>query len=97
MGSFWRACKRLSLLASAAGGGTAAALIATSDDPATALKLCATVPHRLLRDAVTAANIAFGNLTVDQTESFVFPEVSLNSKNLINFIALFPSKLNSTS
>ncbi|RYQ83818.1 hypothetical protein Ahy_B10g102677 isoform B [Arachis hypogaea] len=59
MGSLWRAGKKLSLVASAAAGGTAAALIATSDDPATALRLCATVPHRLLRDAVTAANIAF--------------------------------------
>ncbi|XP_057429166.1 putative ABC1 protein At2g40090 isoform X2 [Lotus japonicus] len=59
MGSLWRAGTKLSLVLSAVGGGSAAALIATSDDPETALKLCATVPRRLLRDAVTAANIAF--------------------------------------
>lgn len=62
MGSLWRAGTKLSLVLSAVGGGSAAALIATSDDPETALKLCATVPRRLLRDAVTAANIAFGTL-----------------------------------
>ncbi|XLU44980.1 hypothetical protein S245_039794, partial [Arachis hypogaea] len=51
--------KKLSLVASAAAGGTVAAFIATFDNPAIALRLCATVPHRLLHDAVTAANIAF--------------------------------------
>lgn len=66
MASLWRAGAKLSLVASAMGGGAAAALIATSDDPETALKLCTTVPRRLFRDAVTAANIAFG--TVDLTE-----------------------------
>ncbi|KAJ1383382.1 UbiB domain [Sesbania bispinosa] len=59
MASLWRAGARLSLFASAVGGGAAAALIATSDDPETALKLSTTVPRRLLRDAVTAATIAF--------------------------------------
>ncbi|KAG4975233.1 hypothetical protein JHK87_032054 [Glycine soja] len=59
MAWLWRAGAKLSLVASAVGGGATAALIATSDDPETALKLCATVPHRLFRDAATAANIAF--------------------------------------
>ncbi|KAK7311243.1 hypothetical protein RJT34_09256 [Clitoria ternatea] len=59
MASLWRAGAKLSLVASAVGGGVTAALIATSDDPQTALKLCATVPNRLFRDAITAANIAF--------------------------------------
>lgn len=57
--SLWRAGTRLALFASAIGGGAAAAAIATSDDPETALKLCTTVPPRLIRDAITAANIAF--------------------------------------
>ncbi|KAL2333357.1 hypothetical protein Fmac_014570 [Flemingia macrophylla] len=59
MAWLWRATAKLSLAASAVGGGVTAALIATSDDPETALKLCTTVPHRLFRNAVTAANIAF--------------------------------------
>ncbi|XP_061376625.1 putative ABC1 protein At2g40090 [Gastrolobium bilobum] len=59
MASLWRACAKLSLVASAAAGGATAALIATSDDPETALRLCTTVPNRLFRDAVTVANIAF--------------------------------------
>ncbi|WVZ04773.1 hypothetical protein V8G54_018119 [Vigna mungo] len=59
MAWLWRAGAKFSLVASAVGGGVTTALIATSDDPETALKLCATVPHRLFRDAVTAANIAF--------------------------------------
>ncbi|KAF1870413.1 hypothetical protein Lal_00003619 [Lupinus albus] len=59
MASLWRVGTKLSLLTAAVGGGTAAALIATSDDPKTALKLTTTVPRRLFRDAVTAANIAF--------------------------------------
>lgn len=41
------------------GGGAGAATIATSDDPATALKLCTTVPRRLFRVSATAASIAF--------------------------------------
>ncbi|KAI9080659.1 hypothetical protein K1719_037325 [Acacia pycnantha] len=57
--SLWRAGTRLALVASTVGGGAAAAAIATSDDPETTLKLCTTVPHRLIRDAITAANIAF--------------------------------------
>ncbi|CAJ1860625.1 unnamed protein product [Sphenostylis stenocarpa] len=59
MAWLWRAGAKFSLVASTVGGGVTAALIATSDDPTTALRLCTTVPHRLLRDAVTAANIAF--------------------------------------
>ncbi|KAI3674280.1 hypothetical protein L2E82_52451 [Cichorium intybus] len=38
---------------------TGAAAIAKSDDPATSLKLCTTVPVRLFRLSVTAATIAF--------------------------------------
>lgn len=59
MAWLWRAGAKFSLVTSAVGGGVTAALIATSDDPQTALKLCTTVPHRLFRDAFTAANIAF--------------------------------------
>ncbi|KAK7281154.1 hypothetical protein RIF29_08885 [Crotalaria pallida] len=59
MAPLWRAAAKLSLVTAAVGGGAAAALIATSDDPKTALKLTTTVPRRLFRDAVTAANIAF--------------------------------------
>ncbi|KAA8539582.1 hypothetical protein F0562_026274 [Nyssa sinensis] len=55
--SLWRAKAKLALAATAVGGG--AATIANSDDPATALKLCTTVPIRLLRDSFTAATIAF--------------------------------------
>ncbi|XP_004500484.1 putative ABC1 protein At2g40090 [Cicer arietinum] len=59
MGLLWRAGTKLSILASAIGGGTAAALIATSDDPATALKLSTSIPRRLFDDAIAAANIVF--------------------------------------
>lgn len=72
MASLWRAGTKLSVLATAIGGGSAAALIATSDDPATALKLSTTIPRRLFDDAVTAANIVFG--TVDLTKSSLFPK-----------------------
>jgi len=65
MAWLWRAGAKFSLVTSAVGGGVTAALIATSAAPETALKLCTTVPHRLFRDAVTAANIAFG--TSDRT------------------------------
>lgn len=64
--SLWRAGARLALVASTLGGGAAAATIATSDDPETALKICTAVPHRLIRDAITAANIAFGTLDLAQ-------------------------------
>ncbi|KAF7830952.1 putative ABC1 protein [Senna tora] len=57
--SLWRAGAKLALAASTLGGGAAAATIATSDDPETALRLCTAVPNRLIRDAITAANIAF--------------------------------------
>ncbi|PWA70698.1 Leucine-rich repeat-containing protein (mitochondrion) [Artemisia annua] len=39
--------------------GAGAATIATSEDPATSLKLCTTVPLRLFRVSLTAASIAF--------------------------------------
>ncbi|KAH6777804.1 ABC2-like protein 9 [Perilla frutescens var. hirtella] len=58
--AFWRAQTKLLLLATAAGGaGAGAFAIASSEDPASALKLSTTVPIRLLRDAATAASIAF--------------------------------------
>ncbi|KAL7253405.1 hypothetical protein ACSBR1_007858 [Camellia fascicularis] len=55
----FRATKKLALAAPIVGGGVAAAAISTSDDPATALKLCATVPLRVTRLSFTAATIAF--------------------------------------
>ncbi|KAH7854949.1 hypothetical protein Vadar_019496 [Vaccinium darrowii] len=57
--SLWRATRKLAFAATATGGGVAAAAIATSDDPATALKLSFTVPLRLARLSTTAALIAF--------------------------------------
>lgn len=59
--SVWRTRTKLAVAFTALSGGAAAAAISTSDDPATALKLCSTVPLRLYRNAVTAASIAFGN------------------------------------
>ncbi|KAL5076736.1 hypothetical protein RYX36_015720 [Vicia faba] len=59
MASLWRVGTKLTLLTSVLGGGGAAALIATSDDPATALNLSITIPRRLFADAVAAANIVF--------------------------------------
>lgn len=55
--SIWRYGAKLAVAATALGGGAA---LASSDDPATALKLCTAVPVRLVRDSVTAASIAFG-------------------------------------
>ncbi|XP_019239792.1 PREDICTED: putative ABC1 protein At2g40090 [Nicotiana attenuata] len=57
--SLWRTINKLLVASTALGGGAAAATIASSDDPAMALKLCTIVPLRLYRDAVTAATIAF--------------------------------------
>ncbi|KAH9767080.1 putative ABC1 protein [Citrus sinensis] len=54
--SIWRYGAKLAVAATALGGGAA---LASSDDPATALKLCTAVPVRLVRDSVTAASIAF--------------------------------------
>ncbi|KAK9189516.1 hypothetical protein WN943_018114 [Citrus x changshan-huyou] len=54
--SIWRYGGKLAVAATALGGGAA---LASSDDPATALKLCTAVPVRLVRDSVTAASIAF--------------------------------------
>ncbi|XP_050156554.1 putative ABC1 protein At2g40090 isoform X2 [Malus sylvestris] len=56
--SLWRATK-LALSATALVGGGAAANAATSEDPAMTFNLYTTVPPRLVRDAVTAAAIAF--------------------------------------
>ncbi|KAL6526847.1 hypothetical protein OROGR_015937 [Orobanche gracilis] len=58
--SLWRAKTKLLLSATAVAGasfGTVA--IANSDDPASAVKLVTAVPLRLIRDAATAATIAF--------------------------------------
>ncbi|KAK6234339.1 hypothetical protein QUC31_006745 [Theobroma cacao] len=55
--SLWRSRPKLAVAATALCTGGAAATIATSDDPATALKVCTTVPLRLVRDSVTAASI----------------------------------------
>lgn len=55
----WRARAKLAVVATAFGGGAAAAAIASSDDPQRALKVCTTVPTRLIRDSITAATIAF--------------------------------------
>ncbi|XP_010535166.1 PREDICTED: putative ABC1 protein At2g40090 [Tarenaya hassleriana] len=55
----WRSGGRLMVVSAAICGGSVAAAAASSDDPAATLKLCTTVPVRLLRDAVTAASIAF--------------------------------------
>ncbi|KAL6957420.1 hypothetical protein U1Q18_047013 [Sarracenia purpurea var. burkii] len=55
----WHVTRKLTLAATATGGGVAAVAIATSDDPATALKLSTAVPIRLARLSVTAATIAF--------------------------------------
>lgn len=61
--SFWRAKTKLLLAAAAAGGaGAGAVAIANSEDPASAFKLSTAVPLRLLRDAATAATIAFGTI-----------------------------------
>ncbi|KAK1272061.1 putative ABC1 protein [Acorus gramineus] len=59
MGLLRRAAWRLAAFATVAGGGTAAASVATSDDPATTLKICTTVPLRLVRDSFTVGSIAF--------------------------------------
>ncbi|CAN0909724.1 Putative ABC1 protein At2g40090 [Linum grandiflorum] len=55
----WRTQAKLAVASTALVSGGAAAAIVTSDDPATALKVCTTVPLRLVRDSVTAASIAF--------------------------------------
>ncbi|XVF40740.1 hypothetical protein PTKIN_Ptkin01aG0139000 [Pterospermum kingtungense] len=57
--SLWRTRAKLAVATTALCTGGAAATIATSDEPATALKVCTTVPLRLLRDSLTAASIVF--------------------------------------
>ncbi|XLT56360.1 hypothetical protein HN873_048964, partial [Arachis hypogaea] len=64
--------KKLSLPDSAAASGIAAALIVTPTNPATALRLYTTVSHRLLRNVVIAANIAFGP-TVQEPSLIMVP------------------------
>ncbi|KAJ9160321.1 hypothetical protein P3X46_025732 [Hevea brasiliensis] len=57
--SLWRSRAKLAVAATAIFTGGAAATIANSEDPATAFKICTTVPVRLARDTITAASIAF--------------------------------------
>ncbi|KAJ8764173.1 hypothetical protein K2173_005093 [Erythroxylum novogranatense] len=57
--SLWGMRAKLAVATSAILAGSAAATVATSKDPDTTLKLCTTIPLRLMRDAVTAASIAF--------------------------------------
>ncbi|KAH8501411.1 hypothetical protein H0E87_016279 [Populus deltoides] len=57
--SLWRTRGKLAVAAAALLTGGATATVATSEDPATALKLCTAVPVRLYRNTVTAASIAF--------------------------------------
>lgn len=63
--SLWRIRTKLAVAATALCGGASAAVISTSDDPATAIKLCTAVPLRLVRDSITAASIAFGILSLE--------------------------------
>jgi aarF domain-containing kinase len=55
----WRLARKAVTTALALGVGGGAATIATSEDPAKALKICTHLPPRLLRDSVAAATIAF--------------------------------------
>ncbi|KAK2634995.1 hypothetical protein Ddye_029787 [Dipteronia dyeriana] len=57
--TLWRTRAKLAVAATALCSGAAAAVISSSEDPATALKLCSTVPVRLYRNSVTAASVAF--------------------------------------
>ncbi len=68
--TLWRTGKKLALVSSAVCFGGAGATIATSDDPATALKLFTTVPVRLARDSVTAASIIFGRVRIVNSNIF---------------------------
>lgn len=70
--SLLRATAKLLVASTALGGGAAAATIASSDDPAMALKLCTIVPLRLYRDSITAATIAFGTLLIQSWEYLLF-------------------------
>ncbi|WOH09058.1 hypothetical protein DCAR_0728511 [Daucus carota subsp. sativus] len=54
-----RSLWRLGLASTAMAGGVGGAVIVSSDDPATAIKLCTSVPLRLFRVSVAAASIAF--------------------------------------
>ncbi|KAI3748837.1 hypothetical protein L6452_12221 [Arctium lappa] len=57
--SIWGAKSKFAFAATALAAGTGAVAIAKSDDPATSLKVCTTVPVRLFRLSLTAATIAF--------------------------------------
>lgn len=57
-----RGLAKVAFATSLIGGGAVGAAIASTDDPASTLKLCSAVPTRLFRDTVTAAEIVFGNL-----------------------------------
>ncbi|XP_076916484.1 putative ABC1 protein At2g40090 [Bidens hawaiensis] len=76
--SIWGAKSKLAFTALALGAGAGAATIANSDDPATSLKLCTTVPVRLFRLSVTAATIAFDY----QYSLLELPEDSIERKKV---------------
>ncbi|OMO76004.1 hypothetical protein COLO4_25712 [Corchorus olitorius] len=59
MQSLWRSPAKLAVAGAVLCTGGVAAGIATSDDPATSLKICTTVPLRLLHDSITAASIVY--------------------------------------
>ena len=62
--ALWRTGKKLALVSTALCVGGAGATTATSDDPATALKLFTAIPLRLVRDSITAASIVFGRVRI---------------------------------
>ncbi|KAI3752521.1 hypothetical protein L2E82_24555 [Cichorium intybus] len=68
---------------------TGAAAIAKSDDPATSLKLCTTVPVRLFRLSVTAATIAFG---IFKSISHHYPGIHLHQLLHVSSLMLRPAK-----
>ncbi|CAM8913585.1 hypothetical protein QQ045_031157 [Rhodiola kirilowii] len=57
--SLLRGLAKVGFATTVVGSGAAGAAIATTDDPASTLKLCSAVPTRLFRDTVTAAEIVF--------------------------------------
>ncbi|OMO94989.1 hypothetical protein CCACVL1_05657 [Corchorus capsularis] len=59
MRSLWRSPAKLVVAGAVLCTGGVAAGIATSNDPATSLKICTTVPLRLLHDSITAASIVY--------------------------------------
>ncbi|KAK6145493.1 hypothetical protein DH2020_022313 [Rehmannia glutinosa] len=88
--SFWRAKTKLLLAATAVGGaGAGAVAIANSEDPASALKLSTAVPIRLLRDAATAATIAFGT-----SNSYSFPIRCFDRPVELNYLSAWKNQKN---